>query len=150
MPVASARRATTPARADRLDKRDLLLRAAIDTFAARGFFNAQVADVARAAGVAAGTVYLYFRGKDDLLISSRYRNVLPGLFPWHGGSIPTGTVQWTTAADEMDGPAAFESSTTTIWAGDLDGDGLQDVVWADAMYLNVSIPNQTGAIQVLY
>jgi TetR/AcrR family transcriptional regulator, fatty acid metabolism regulator protein len=51
------------------DKRDALLRAAIDTFAARGFFNAQVADVARSAGVAAGTVYLYFRSKDDLLIS---------------------------------------------------------------------------------
>src|ERR671934_49792 len=30
---------------------------------------AQVADVARTAGVAAGTVYLYFRSKDDLLIS---------------------------------------------------------------------------------
>ena len=56
-------------RPDKADKRDALLRAAIDTFAARGFFNAQVADVARAAGVAAGTVYLYFRGKDDLLIS---------------------------------------------------------------------------------
>ena len=56
-------------RADKSDKRDAILRAAIDTFAARGFFNAQVADVARAAGVAAGTVYLYFRGKDDLLIS---------------------------------------------------------------------------------
>jgi TetR/AcrR family fatty acid metabolism transcriptional regulator len=54
---------------ERIDKRDALLRAAIDTFAARGFFNAQVADVARAAGVAAGTVYLYFRGKDDLLVS---------------------------------------------------------------------------------
>lgn len=53
----------------RTDRRDDILRAAIDTFAARGFFNAQVADVARAAGVAAGTVYLYFRGKDDLLIS---------------------------------------------------------------------------------
>ena len=53
----------------RTDKRDAILRAAIDTFAARGFFNAQVADVARAAGVAAGTVYLYFRGKDDLLVS---------------------------------------------------------------------------------
>src|SRR3954470_24603386 len=49
-------------------KRDSLLRAAIDVFAERGFFNAQVADVARAAGVAAGTVYLYFRSKDDLLI----------------------------------------------------------------------------------
>ena len=56
-------------RSERNDKRDSLLRAAIETFAARGFFNAQVADVARAAGVAAGTVYLYFRNKDDLLIS---------------------------------------------------------------------------------
>src|ERR687887_1219224 len=50
-------------------KRDAILRAAIDVFADRGYFNAQVADVARAAGVAAGTVYLYFRSKDDLLVS---------------------------------------------------------------------------------
>lgn len=50
-------------------KRDAILRAAIDVFAERGYFNAQVADVARAAGIAAGTVYLYFRSKDDLLIS---------------------------------------------------------------------------------
>src|SRR5881275_2324574 len=50
-------------------KRDAILRAAIDVFAERGYFNAQVADVARAAGVAAGTVYLYFKSKDDLLIS---------------------------------------------------------------------------------
>ncbi|HYT69539.1 MAG TPA: TetR/AcrR family transcriptional regulator C-terminal domain-containing protein [Vicinamibacterales bacterium] len=53
----------------RAGKRDAILRAATDIFAARGFFNAQVADVARAAGVAAGTVYLYFRSKDDLLVS---------------------------------------------------------------------------------
>src|SRR5919198_3184790 len=50
-------------------KRDAILRAAIHVFAERGYFNAQVADVARVAGVAAGTVYLYFRSKDDLLIS---------------------------------------------------------------------------------
>src|SRR6187200_402904 len=50
-------------------KRDAILRAAIDVFAERGYFNAQVADVARAAGVAAGTVYLYFKNKDDLLVS---------------------------------------------------------------------------------
>lgn len=50
-------------------KHDAILRAAIDVFAERGYFNAQVADVARAAGIAAGTVYLYFRSKDDLLIS---------------------------------------------------------------------------------
>ena len=70
MALTAARRAPALAgRADKADKRDAILRAAIETFAARGFFNAQVADVARAAGVAAGTVYLYFRGKDDLLIS---------------------------------------------------------------------------------
>ncbi len=70
MSVAATRRArSSAARTDKTDKRDALLRAAIETFAARGFFNAQVADVARTAGVAAGTVYLYFRGKDDLLIS---------------------------------------------------------------------------------
>ena len=70
MSLTAARRAPLLAdRADKADKRDAILRAAIETFAARGFFNAQVADVARGAGVAAGTVYLYFRGKDDLLIS---------------------------------------------------------------------------------
>ena len=70
MPATAARRVRPAAtRSDRADKRDALLRAAITTFAARGFFNAQVADVARTAGVAAGTVYLYFRSKDDLLIS---------------------------------------------------------------------------------
>lgn len=51
------------------DKRDALLRAAIQVFARRGFFNAQVADIARVAGVAAGTVYLYFHGKEHLLTS---------------------------------------------------------------------------------
>lgn len=51
------------------DKRDLILKAATKVFAQNGFFNSQVADVARVAGVAAGTVYLYFEGKDDLLVS---------------------------------------------------------------------------------
>ena len=69
MSVAASRPPLLADRPDKADKRDAILRAAIDTFAARGFFNAQVADVARAAGVAAGTVYLYFRSKDDLLIS---------------------------------------------------------------------------------
>jgi len=60
-------------------KRDAILRAAIDTFAERGYFNAQVADVARAAGVAAGTVYLYFKSKDDLLVSIFERSMRDGL-----------------------------------------------------------------------
>ena len=60
-------------------KRDAILRAAIDVFAERGFFNAQVADVARVAGVAAGTVYLYFKSKDDLLVSIFERSMREGL-----------------------------------------------------------------------
>ncbi len=51
------------------DKRDLILRAATKVFAQHGYFQSQVADVARVAGVAAGTVYLYFKSKDDLLVS---------------------------------------------------------------------------------
>src|SRR5438067_10815702 len=73
--------ATVPAarRSAAAPKRDLILRAATDVFASRGFFNAQVADVARAAGIAAGTVYLYFRSKDDLLVSIFERTMRDGL-----------------------------------------------------------------------
>jgi TetR/AcrR family fatty acid metabolism transcriptional regulator len=51
------------------DKREAIQKAATVVFARNGFFQSQVADVAREAGVAAGTVYLYFRSKDDLLVS---------------------------------------------------------------------------------
>src|ERR1051325_8136002 len=50
-------------------KYEAILRAAIKVFSRSGFFNAKVADVARAAGVADGTVYLYFKNKDDILVS---------------------------------------------------------------------------------
>jgi TetR/AcrR family fatty acid metabolism transcriptional regulator len=75
MPLATLRRPLASAHSRvaravaRPDKRVLILRAAIREFAKRGFFGTQVADVARSAGVAAGTVYLYFRNKDDLLVS---------------------------------------------------------------------------------
>ena len=52
----------------RQDKRARILEAAVRVFADRGFFNATVAEIARAAGVADGTIYLYFKGKDDLLL----------------------------------------------------------------------------------
>ena len=50
-------------------KRVRILRAAIRIFSQKGFFNSKVSDIARAAGVADGTIYLYFKNKDDLLIS---------------------------------------------------------------------------------
>lgn len=51
------------------DKRAAILKAATGVFAEKGFFNSKVADIAKAAGVADGTVYLYFKNKDDVLHS---------------------------------------------------------------------------------
>jgi TetR/AcrR family fatty acid metabolism transcriptional regulator len=50
-------------------KRERLLKAAIKIFARDGFFKAKVEEIAKLAGVATGTTYLYFKNKDDLLIS---------------------------------------------------------------------------------
>jgi len=53
----------------RADKRSLITEAAVDVFAAKGFHQARVSDIARRAGVADGTIYLYFKNKEDLLLS---------------------------------------------------------------------------------
>jgi TetR/AcrR family fatty acid metabolism transcriptional regulator len=50
-------------------KRERILRAAVDVFAEHGYFNAKVSQIAKAAGVADGTIYLYFDGKEDLLVT---------------------------------------------------------------------------------
>jgi TetR/AcrR family fatty acid metabolism transcriptional regulator len=50
-------------------KRERILDAAVRVFAKEGFYGAKVAQIAQAAGVADGTIYLYFKSKDDLLIS---------------------------------------------------------------------------------
>lgn len=51
------------------DKRERILRAATRVFARKGFYATRVSEVAKAAGVADGTIYLYFKSKDELLIS---------------------------------------------------------------------------------
>ncbi|HWU89524.1 MAG TPA: TetR/AcrR family transcriptional regulator [Kofleriaceae bacterium] len=55
--------------ANRNVKRERILAAAERVFARRGFFAARVSEIAKDAGVADGTIYLYFKSKDDLLIS---------------------------------------------------------------------------------
>ena len=50
-------------------KRESILRAATRVFARNGYFNSKVADIARAADVADGTVYLYFKSKEEILHS---------------------------------------------------------------------------------
>ena len=45
------------------------MRAATRVFANNGYYNSKVADIAREAGIADGTVYLYFKSKEDILHS---------------------------------------------------------------------------------
>ncbi len=57
--------ATAPRQA--VDKRRLILDAAIRVFARRGFHHCRVSDVADEAGVAYGLVYHYFNSKEEIL-----------------------------------------------------------------------------------
>lgn len=51
------------------EKYEKILDAAVKVFARKGFYQSRVSDIAREAGVADGTIYLYFKNKDDILIS---------------------------------------------------------------------------------
>lgn len=57
------------------DKRATILRAATRVFARNGYFNSKVGDIARVAGVADGTVYLYFKSKEEILHSIFNQNM---------------------------------------------------------------------------
>lgn len=48
------------------ERREVILNAALDEFADRGFEAARLDDVAKRAGIAKGTIYLYFRDKETL------------------------------------------------------------------------------------
>ena len=51
------------------EKRERILQAAIAVFAKSGFYDTRVSEIAKAAGVADGTIYLYFENKEDVLVS---------------------------------------------------------------------------------
>jgi TetR/AcrR family fatty acid metabolism transcriptional regulator len=72
--MRSARSLNTHTRAAAGDKREAIMRAATKVFARNGYFNSKVADIARVAGVADGTVYLYFKSKEEILRSIFDRN----------------------------------------------------------------------------
>lgn len=51
------------------EKRERILNGALKVFARKGFYNSKISEIASEAGVADGTIYLYFKNKDALLIS---------------------------------------------------------------------------------
>jgi AcrR family transcriptional regulator len=71
-----------PARAGGVDKRRMILDAAIRVFAERGFHHCRVSDVADEAGVAYGLVYHYFGSKEEILntlFSERWQLMLDAI-----------------------------------------------------------------------
>ncbi len=50
-------------------KHQKILSAAVEVFSEKGFYNSRVSEIAQRANVADGTIYLYFKNKDDILIT---------------------------------------------------------------------------------
>jgi TetR/AcrR family transcriptional regulator, fatty acid metabolism regulator protein len=51
------------------DKPQAIIDAAVRVFARSGYYNSRVSDIAREAGIASGTIYLYFKTKDEILVT---------------------------------------------------------------------------------
>lgn len=64
--MAEAER-STPATGPGSNKYQRILDAAVEVIAERGYFNSPVSAIAKRAGVADGTIYLYFKSKDEVL-----------------------------------------------------------------------------------
>lgn len=63
-----SRRSVISAKGKSGDKYQRILEAAVKVFAKQGFHQSTVSQIAREAGVADGTIYLYFKNKDDILV----------------------------------------------------------------------------------
>jgi AcrR family transcriptional regulator len=63
-PIAATRQDARAAKT--AARRDAILDAALDEFSAKGFASARLEDVAKRAGIAKGTIYLYFADKESL------------------------------------------------------------------------------------
>ena len=81
----------TPARSAPVDKRRIILDAAVRVFARQGFHTCRVSDIADEAGVAYGLVYHYFQSKDevlDTLFLERWNVMLEAIRETDAGSDP--------------------------------------------------------------
>jgi len=98
------------------ERREAILAAALEEFAASGFAATRLDDVARRAGVAKGTIYLYFRDKESLF-QELVRSMLSPL---------VGTIETARFADL---PArAVAETIAELFAREIFGTRRQDVI----------------------
>ncbi|MGM0498994.1 MAG: TetR/AcrR family transcriptional regulator [Bacillota bacterium] len=64
------------------DRREEIIQAGIEIFAAKGYYNTHIAEIVESVGIAKGTFYLYFNSKKDLFVSliKRYEDIFLNLF----------------------------------------------------------------------
>lgn len=64
------------------DRREEIIQAGIEIFAAKGYYNTHIAEIVESVGIAKGTFYLYFNSKKDLFVSliKRYEDIFLDLF----------------------------------------------------------------------
>ena len=64
------------------DRREEIIQAGIDIFAAKGYYNTHISEIVESVGIAKGTFYLYFNSKKDLFVSliNRYEDIFLDLF----------------------------------------------------------------------
>ena len=55
---------------DKTEKKQHIIRAALETFAKKGINNTKMVDIAAAAGIGKGTIYDYFRSKDAIFLEA--------------------------------------------------------------------------------
>ena len=53
-----------------IEKKTKIIKAGLDLFCEKGFYNTNTVEIAKAAGVSTGTVYSYFKDKKDIYIAS--------------------------------------------------------------------------------
>ena len=101
-----------------------LLAAALNLFVERGFAATRLDDVAKAAGVSKGTLYLYFSSKEDLFKAVVRENIIPLIGEAEG------------VIDEYDGGSAelFRKVMTSWWenVGNTKLSGLPKLMMAEA------------------
>ena len=89
-------------------KRTRITEAAVEVFAERGFHSSRVSEIARRAGVADGTIYLYFKNKEDILLSIFEEKMDVLLLGLRGGL---------SAVESSTESIAMESAPRPIWRG---------------------------------
>ncbi|MEO3791726.1 helix-turn-helix domain-containing protein [Nonomuraea sp. B10E15] len=110
----------TPKRVDKAERREQILAAAVRMFARKGFAATRIDDVAAEAGIAKGSVYLYFDSRDELLKAA---------FEAHAARVAALLAHADAGADPLDRLEELIGATLTMLVADADLARVQLDVW---------------------